>query len=408
MTAGSPAPAARTAGRFVRDRLTLTLYAPFLTWGWFLYSFSPAVPLIGAEQGISRGQAGLHGTALAVGAIVTGLFSSWLALRLGRRLQLAVGCVVVAVGVAMLLAGGALPATLVASFVTAIGGNLLLSAAQPALSVHHGEAGSAAVTEANAMGALVGLLAPLTLGAAVGAGLGWRPAVAVVMVLALASAALVLPMRQDAAMGRGTVHRGAVAEGTTHSRGFSPTFWLFWVAMISGVAVEFATTFWASDLIRDRTDAPEWLAAASVSALLVGMTASRLVVGPMSVHRAPEKILLVGFVVAGLGWVVFWLSTTPWVAAVGLVVAGLGYGTHYPLSIALSLRTSDGRPDQAQALATMGAGAAIAGAPFLLGTLADSFGAHAAFLMVPVLLLIGGTAVGLGIRRVRRARVAAA
>jgi len=29
--------------RFVRDRFTLTFYASFIAWGWYLYAFSPAI-----------------------------------------------------------------------------------------------------------------------------------------------------------------------------------------------------------------------------------------------------------------------------------------------------------------------------------------------------------------------------
>ncbi len=70
--------------------------------------------------------------------------------------------------------------------------------------------------------------------------------------------------------------------------------------------------------------------------------------------------------------------------------------------MSLALRASDGRPDQAQARSSLGTGAAVAAAPFLLGALADSFGAHSAFMLVPVLIVIGGTAVALGLRSVHR------
>lgn len=401
---GGPAGPVRT--RFVRDRLTLTLYAPFITWGWFLYGFSPAVPVIADEQGIRYGLAGLHGTAMAVGTIATGFVSSRVAQRFGRKNQALLGGVVLCVGIALLLAGDALPATLFGCFVTSIGGNLTISAAQPALSVHNGPAGPAAVTEANAMGAMVGLLAPLALGAALAAGLGWRPAVALVVVFAVVAALLLLPITADGALGRGAVARAVAtaADGSAVDapQAFGRTFWFFWAALLCGVAIEFGTTFWASDLLVQQTGASASFAAASISALVAGMTASRLVVGPLSTRKAPEKLLLVGYAFAGAGWLVFWLATTPWAAVAGLVLAGLGYGTHYPLAVSLTLRASDGRPDQAQARASIGTGAAVAVAPFLLGSLADSFGAHAAFLLIPVLIVVGAAAVALGLRSVRR------
>ncbi|NTW40610.1 MAG: MFS transporter, partial [Cellulomonadaceae bacterium] len=97
-----------------------------------------------------------------------------------------------------------------------------------------------------------------------------------------------------------------------------------------------------------------------------------------------------------------WTATSPVVAVAGLVVAGLGYGTHYPLSIALALRWSTGGPDPAQARATLGTGAAVGLAPFLLGSAADVVGPHTAFLLVPILIAVGGGAVALAVKDLKR------
>lgn len=419
-----------TGAGFRRDRLTLTLYGTFITWGWFLYGFSPAVPLIAVEQGTSRAVAGLHGTAMAVGTVVAGLLSSELAIRLGRRTQVAFGAVLCSVGLVGLLVGPSNAWTLPAVVVTAVGGNFLISAAQPALALHHGRNGPAAVTEANAAGSGVGLLAPLAVGATVAAGLTWRPAVAVVLLLAAAVVVLVLRVPATGALGRGT-RRAAVpvtpaaddaarVEGVAPSAtssaaprtasaslasrlrpGFGRTFWLFWGAMLCGVAIEFATTFWAADLVVSRTGAGPSVATATVSALVAGMTASRLVLGPLSTRRPPEKLLLGAYGVAAVGFALLWSATSPGVAVAGLVLAGLGYGAHYPLAVALVLRAADGRPDQAQATSTVGTGMAVAVAPFLLGALADAFGSHRAFLLVAGLIAVGALLVALGVRQVR-------
>ena len=406
-TAPAPTP------RLRRDHLTVALYASFVTWGWFLYAFSPAVPLIARELGISNGLAGLHGTAIAVGAVATGLTSARFAARYGRWAQTLLGGALLTLGALGILVGPSLAVTLPACFVVAIGGNLTISAAQPALTVHHGVAGPAAVTEANGMGAGFGLFAPLAVGASVGLGWGWRPAVAFSIVLTVVAALLILPLRRARSLsGSATVvpavHQGPAPQDDDGSsdpaarRGFSRIFWLFWAAMLAGVAVEFSTVFWASELLAERTGAPPSLATASVSALVAGMTVSRFVVGPLSLRKAPEKLLLVGYAAAGIGWAIFWLATSPLVAIAGLVVAGLGYGTHYPLSMSLTLRASENRPDRAQARATAGTGVAIGLAPFVLGALSDVFGPHQAFLLVPLLLVVGATAVALGLRSVHR------
>lgn len=379
----------------VRDRFTLSLYLPYIAWGWFLYAFSPAVPLIAAEQGISRGVAGLHGTGMAIGSVVTGLTSHALTRRIGRRGLAFVGSGLVAVGVALLLTMPVTAVTLAACVIAGSGGTFMITAVQPALLEHHGSAGTAAVTEGNGLGAAVGLLAPLALGAFVAAGLGWRPAVSIEILAVGAVAFLVMRLPRGGAMGRGPDSPARTEPGRAR---FPRAFWLYWTAMVCGVAVEFATTFWASDLVREQTNAPAAVAAASVSALVLGMAAARFVVGPLSARRSPGGLLLLGFAVAGLGWLVLWTATTPAVAVVGLVLAGFGYGTHYPLAVALAIGGSGGRPDAGQGLLTVGGGLAVGLAPFLLGGIADRVGPHGAFLLVPAFLLVGGTAVAIAVK----------
>jgi MFS family permease len=391
---------------FRRDRLTLTLDGSFVTWGWFLYAFTPIVPQIADEQGISFGLAGLHGTAMAVGSVVSGSITPTLAGRFGRRVQHLVGTVLIVVGVVALISGSVLAATLPAVFVLALGGNLTITAAQPALVVHHGPAGPSAVTEANGLGSGIGILAPLAVGLTIGAGWGWRPAVAATVLLAVGVGIATASLRGEPSLERPAPVAHADRPAETR---FPPELWFFWLSMLCGSAIEFSTTFWAADVLETRTGASAALATAAVTGLIAGMTASRFVLGPLAARKAPEKLLLVGYAVALVGWAVFWTATTPTLAVVGLVVAGLGYGPHYPLSVALVLRAAGARPDKAQGVASVGVGIAVGGAPFALGALADAVGTHSAFLVVAGLIVVGGGAVLLGLRSVRaRVRATAA
>lgn len=406
----------------------MTLYGYSVMWGWYLYSFTPAIPLIAADLGITRAEAGLHGTFMAVGTVLAGTVSARLAHRLGRRAVLLIGPGIVIVGVALLSTGDTLAQTLPAAAITALGGSLCISGFQPALSVHQGPAGASALTEANGTGALVGLLAPLALGLSVALGVGWRPSVALTAVLAIvvggamsrftATGALGRPGRwpdddqqddhgqsddqraADEASQQGIVVAHLPAE--PRRRGFSPAFWLFWVALVCVIGVENATTFWASDLLRDQTGASAGLASGAVSGLIAGMAASRFAVGRLALRFSTVSLLLASFAVAGAGWLLFWTATRPAVGLAGLILAGLGYGAHYPLMIASTMAASEGRPDMAQSRSTVAAGAAIAAAPLLLGALADQVGPHRAFTLVPVLLAVAAGGVALARRSARR------
>lgn len=170
----------------------------------------------------------------------------------------------------------------------------------------------------------------------------------------------------------------------------------FLLTVVAGIALENVTTYWATDLIIDRTGAGQGIAAAATAGLVAGMSVIRFVVGPLSLRVAPAALLAGSFLVAIAGWAVLWTATVPWVALVGLFLAGLGYGAQYPLAISLVLKAAKGAVDQAQAKATLAGGLAIGVAPFALGALADQVGAHQAFLIVPAIAIAGFVAASLG------------
>ncbi len=436
--------------RLVRDRLTVTLYGSFITWGWLLYSFNPSVPLLAHERGLSAAQAGLHGTAMAAGGLVAAALAPRAVRWWGRRGAIVWAATTVAVGIVGLVLGPSLVWTLTAMLVVSSGGNVMIAASQVGLAMRHGAAATAAITEANGVGSGVGLFGPLAVGAAVAVGWGWRPAVLVTSGLALAGAALVARLPASAALsasgsrsrtapGDGEprvvvpagVVAGSQAAGTldeetdllTHDEPavlpsaavlppaavpkvrYRPAraAVLFIVSLIAAVAIENATTYWSTALLLERTAARAGIATAATAGLVAGMTAVRFVVGPLSLRVRPAALLVGAFLLAIVGWAVMWTTTSTVVAMTGLVIAGFGYGAQYPLSIALMLGASPGHGDRVQGYATLAGGAAVGVAPFLLGFLADRMGMHSAFVVVPVLAACGAVVAALGGRALRRA-----
>ncbi len=418
--------------RLRRDRFTFTLYGYFIMWGWLLYSFNPSVPLLARELHVSNAVAGLHGTAMAVGAVIAAALTPRLVRRLGRRTSMVLAGGLVAAGAVVLVTGWTLAATLSAVVLLAVGGNIAISAAQAGLAIHHGIASSAAMTEANGAGSGVGLLGPLAVGVTVGLGWGWRPAVAVTAVLAVVVSALTHRLPTEGALARtpraprqtrrsvpATVPPVAIAPAAatatvTPDAPLAPTTppddvrrrpsraaWWFLTAIVAAIALENATTYWATDLVIDRTGAGADIATAATAGLVAGMTIVRFVVGPLSLRVPPYRLLAGAFLLAIVGWAVLWTAGVPSVALAGLFIAGLGYGAHYPLSVWLLLDVSVGATDRAQARATLAGGAAIGVAPFLLGALADHVGAHTAFLVVPVVAVVGAVAAVAGARAAR-------
>jgi MFS family permease len=71
-----------------------------------------------------------------------------------------------------------------------------------------------------------------------------------------------------------------------------------------------------------------------------------------------------------------------------LFVVGLGVSMQFALSSIRLIGLSQGRPDLAIGRASLAAGIAIAGAPFLLGLLGDIYGISRAYVMVFVLIIV--------------------
>jgi len=384
---GEPVEAISTPPVSHRDRSSVTLYGWMVAWGWLLYSFNPSVPLIAREMRVSNAVAGLHGTAIAVGVILAGVMTPRLVTRFGRRTVLIAAGPVVAAGTLILVTGPGIAWTLSGVLVLAAGANAAVGSAQVALVIRHEGRSSASLAEANGVGSSVGLLGPLAVGACVAVGWGWRPAVAVTGLLALGTTFAIsrLPARTVSAPIRAT---GEVQR----ARRLPSSSWFYLAALVAGAAIENATTFWSADLLIERSGAGPGIATAAVAGLVAGMSVIRFVVGPLSLRIAPAHLLAAAFGVAIIGWAVLWSATTPSVALAGLVLAGFGYGAQYPLSLALLLVAARGATDRAQARAMLAGGLAIGIAPFVLGALADAVGAHTAFVLVPVLAIIGASA----------------
>lgn len=389
----------------VRDRVTLLIYTQLAVYGYFVYGFSPSVLLLRDDQQVSRTVSGLHGTALATGAVLAGVVGARLVGRWGRAAVLRMGLVGLAGGVLVFTTATALPMTLLGALLAGTFGALMLNTDSAVLSDHHGHAGSAAISEANALAAATGLLAPLVIGAAAASSLGWRPGFAVAAVLAvvllLASARVSVP--------RPAIHPAIDADSDRSALGeprrrLPRRYWLAWAVLVLCISTEFSMTIWAADLLRQQAGLSPGAAAGALSALITGIAVGRLVGGRWSLRRSTEWLLAGSLGITALGFLLFWSATTAWLALPGLLVMGLGISVQFPLGVVRAIAAAQGRPDQATARLSIGAGLAIGLAPFLLGFLADQFGTRRAFLIVPVLLVLA--AAGLWSGRPRRASAA--
>ncbi|MGC3859611.1 MFS transporter [Micromonospora chersina] len=380
--------------RLTRDRTTWLTYAQLGLWGFFLYGFGPVVPLLRDEQGTSAAVAGLHSTGIAVGALAGGALFAPAARRLGRGPAIWLGLAGVAAGVTALGLLRPLPATIAAVAVIAAFGMMVISGINVVLTAHHGPGAPAALSEANAACAGMGILAPLVIGATVDAGLGWRPvmAVEVGLITLVAVAALtfrVRPPKTDSAVAA----TDAPASGSTATvqdlrQGSVPgrlprAYWIAWVLMSVTGSIEVCLSLWTADVLRTHAGLDAGGASAAVAAIVCGMFVGRLAGGRLALRWRPVPLLLAALTVSLAGFALFWSAPVGWLAVTGLVVLGLGNALHYPLAISIALTAAGPAADKAAGWASYSMAVGFGIAPVALGWVADGVGPHLAFLLLP-------------------------
>ncbi|MDH6465015.1 fucose permease [Micromonospora sp. A200] len=395
--------------RLTRDRTTWLTYAQLGLWGFFLYGFGPVVPLLRDEQGTSAAVAGLHSTAIAVGALLGGALFAPLARRIGRAGAIWAGLAGVAAGVTAFGLLRPLPATLAAVAAVATAGMIVVSGVAVVLTARHGPAAPAALTEANAVCAGMGILAPLVIGVSVDAGFGWRPVMAVeVGLIALVALAArrsrVRPPQAAPAAAAAADPAGATASVAVQADDvFAPpsgrdgesrsgagandrlprAYWIAWVLMSVTGSIEVCLSLWTADVLRSHAGMTAAAASAAVAAIVCGMFLGRLAGGRIALRWPPAPLLLGALTVSLAGFALFWLAPVGWLAVTGLVVLGLGNALHYPLAISIALAVAGPAADKAAGWSAYSMGVGFGIAPVALGAVADGVGPHLAFLLLP-------------------------
>jgi predicted MFS family arabinose efflux permease len=376
----------------VRDRPTWLIYLQLATFATYLYGLSAALPVLRAELGISQTMAGLHGTGMATGGIITGIALPALVARYGRRTVAWVGLACMNAGMFGVALGHALPVTLLAYTLAGGSASIVLYVTMAALSDHHGPAaGPAAISEANAVAVVAGLATSYAFSVLAESAFGWRSAMYIPVVATLLLAVT---------LGRVWVSDakpGPAAETSAESPVTSmPYGWRFHVAgavLLCCVALEFTFNLWAVELLAQRTGLTAATAVTGLTTMLAGVAVGRLAGAWLALRFQPLSVLLGGLGVALAGWLLFWSSTAPPPAYAGLAISGLGLSVLFPFALTRVIEASLGRPDQASASASIWASAGAGAGPLLLGAVGDRLGTHTAFLLAPALigLAVGGT-----------------
>lgn len=365
---------------FHRDRFTWLAYILLAFYGYFLNILGPITPFLKEELKLSYTVSSLHFTAFAVGILLIGLGGQALVQRIGRWHSLWLGTFGISIGALILLAGRSPTITIGASFLMGLIGSLILVIVPSFLSDQHGEQRAAALSEANVIASLVSTTAPLMVGWSAHLPGGWR--------LALGTVAFV-PVLLRLGFGKAVSWQSTSGQGnpTSAGRPLPVLYWVYWVAIVLAVSVEFCMVFWSADYLENGLAMPKVDAAQAVSLFLAAMIVGRLIGSRLVRRFSTHKVISVSILVAGAGFLMFWVTNHAVLGLVGLFVTGLGVASLYPLTLSLAIGTASGNTVQASVRATLASGTAILSLPLALGRLADMVGIRQAYGVVALLLV---------------------
>jgi MFS family permease len=379
---------------FGRDAPTRLSYAVVAGYAFWLYAFGPELALLRAELHFSYAVLGTYSAVWAGGAALAGMTFAPLARRLPRAALIWYPAGVATAGAGLFAVSRSIAFTMLGAALLGFAGTILLTCAQAILSDRHGERRDRALTEANVGAAACAVLAPLLLGVLQDTPLGWRAAMGLPAVL---FAGLYLRYRHV------PLHRVSLAQPTGVRSRLPLSCWLLATMVAVGIAVEFCVVYFGAELLT--TDGLRTgQAATAMSGFYLGILAGR--VGAAWLTRRAGRtvpLLYASLAVTIGGFLLFWLAPMPVLAITGLFVCGLGVANLYPLSLALALAAARGDEDAANARIQLLGGVLVIVAPYLLGSLADQLGLHAAFTIEPVLIGVCALLLVAGLRLARPA-----
>lgn len=372
-------PRSLKGAKFQRDAVFWTLALQVAVVNFYLGGFGPAQTLLRAQQHTSLTVAGLHGTALGISSIIAGLVSTKIVHVFGRAAASWMGLGIFATGVGLFVLLPSVQLTLLATLIGGFGAFTVVNFMVTQMSHHYPVDESSAISQASGVASAGFILGTLTVGAIATTSLNWRFGL---LLTVPATIILFFITRSRLA----TEH---VPDEHGPQRGkLSGKFWIAWIGFFTCISSEFATTFWAAALIRDRIGESAAFSVISIVAVGSGMGTGRWF-GPHVMKRfALDNQLKVVIAIHFAGFTVLWFSHTLPISLFALFVVGLGISMQYALASLRLIRLSENRPDLAIGKSSLGAGLAVASAPFLLALLGDHFGISRAYLMVPVLIFV--------------------
>ena len=365
---------------FQRDRFFWVVAVQTAIVNFYLGGFGPAQSLLQEDQKTSLTIAGLHGTAMGVASVFAGWANPRIAHRFGRSKSSWIGLSIFIAGLTLFVVSPPVYITIPATLITGFGVSVVINSMLTKMSAHYGKSAEVAIPQANGIASVGFVIGTALIGTiAIAFPTLWRLG----LLLALPVTIILF------LLGREKDEEDHVPDEEGPQGGkLSRNFWIAWFGFVACISSEFATSFWAAALLKERVESTAAISTVAIVALGTGMGVGRWYGGLLLKNLKLDTQLLSVIAMQFMGFLGFWLSHNMVISLACLFAVGLGISMQFALSSIRLIGLSDGRPDLAIGRASLAAGTAIAGAPFLLGILGDKFDISRAYIMVFVLIAI--------------------
>lgn len=379
--------------RFQRDTRTWAAYLLLGLFGYLETALGPAMPFLRAELGLGYTTASLHFSALASGIIVIGLIGERLVRRFGRNLSLWGGIAGMVAGGVLVALSPSVVGTILGALAMGFFGALSLMNNQAALSDLHGNLRTVALTESNLAATCCSILAPVLVGTLAANGLGWQWA----FLLTVPWLLLLWGGYRQARFPESVPAAHDHHAGTT----LPLAFWVLCLVLFVAAAVEWTMAYWGADFLASVVGLDRPLAASIMTLFFVAMAVGRLLGARMARSFASGVLLLTAMSIALVGFLLFWLATTPALNLLGLAIAGVGIANFYPLLVGMATGAAPHLIDLATARLAIAGGVALLVMPLVVGAIADVAGMRVGFGIVAPLIILALIGIVLAQRMLR-------
>jgi MFS family permease len=348
------------------------------TWSYLLYGLGNATPYLRSELNLTDFQAGLHGSALAVGVLAAGMGVDFVARNFGSRWLLDLGVAGFLAGVAAIALAPALPVSLAGALILGLAGGTLGTQVNVNLSSSDSATSRRLLSQANAVSMVTAGAAPVVMGLAIQTVGMWRLAMFVPVAAGLALSAF--RPRHEEKRPEVRVPRGRLPL----------PYWFAWLFILVSVSIEFSFVFWSSTIVARQTGVVDADATLLASLFVAGMFVGRALLGRgVGASGNPRIILAAGLLIVLAGAGLVRVSTVPLLSGLGLFIGGAGTSGLFPIGMSLAMDRAGRARFEAAARATLAAGLAVLFAPSALGLASDAIGVANAWPIIMLMAVAG-------------------